>query len=434
MKISLFQGILYGVCIVGALIGLFVFATYTSKNTGSNGVGPILIWGTLPKEGMLATLNTLQQTEVALKNVTYLEKDPATLPAELASAIAVGSPPDLVLSSQEELNTLARFITPVPSGTLSASTFTNTFVGEGSVLAAPDGYYGVPFLLDPMVLFSNRSILSSSGIARPPSTWEALTGLVPNIAQMTPSRQVTRGLIALGTYANVHNARGILSSLFLQTDIPVSRYSSGGALVANLFCSSATGGVPPGQAVLAFYTQFADPSKVSYTWNASLQDSRQMFLNGNLALYAGYASEARFLAAANPNLNFIVTPLPQPATASVKKVYGLLYSFMVPRGAKNSSGAYQAAALFTNALSQVTAAANTGLVPAALGQLSTPPADPVAAVAYSSALYAQGWLSPLPSDTDTVFSGMITNVIIGRLTIQAALVSAEQALTALLQQ
>lgn len=434
MKISLFQGILYGVMILGAVIGLFVFATYTSKNAGGNSAGPVLIWGTLPAEGMLATFNTLQQTELSLKNVTYVEKDAGKLPTELAAAIATGAAPDLVLASHEELHALARFVEPVPSKTLSANTFANTFVGAGNIFAAPDGYYGIPFLIDPLVLFSNHAILSSSGIARPPATWEALTGLVPNVAQLTPTRQITRGLIALGTYANVRNARGILSSLFLQTGIPLSAYSPGGALAANLGGASALSGAAPGRAVLAFYTQFADPSKVSYTWNASLPDSQKMFLTGDLALYLGYASEARYLTAANPNLNFRVTPLPQPATGTVKSAYGLVYGLMVPRGAKNSSGAFQVAALLTNSLSQSTAATNTGLAPATLTQLGVLPPDPKAAVAYSEALYAQGWLSPVPVNTDSVFSGMITNVIIGRLTIQAALVAAEQSLTALLQQ
>ena len=185
--------------------------------------------------------------------------------------------------------------------------------------------------------------------------------------------------------------------------------------------------------MLGFYTQFADPSKVSYTWNASLPDSQQAFKNGDLALYFGYASEARYLTVANPNLNFGVAPLPQPATASVKSTYGLVYALMIPRGAKNSSGAYQAAVLLTNAAEQNAAASATGLAPAVLNELATAPADPAAAVAYAEALYSKGWLSPTPADTDSVFSGMITDVISGRSTLSVALNSAESSLTALLR-
>jgi maltose-binding protein MalE len=433
MKISLFQGILYGVFGLAALIGLFVFATYTNRNSTSTTVGPVVIWGTLPKAGIQATLTAAAQSDTTLKSVSYVEKNPATLSNDLATAIATGVAPDLILASQEELLALSKFITPIPLATLSASTFTNTFIEGSGVFAAPGGYWGIPFLVDPLVLFSNRSILSSNGIARPPSTWEALTGLVPGVATLTPSRQITRGLIALGTYDNIHNARGILSTLFLQTGVPISSFSANGNLTANLGQTSSSG-VPSGKAVLGFYTQFADPSKVSYTWNASLPDSEQMFLTGDLALYLGYASEANFLRAANPNLNFNVTPVPQPATATVKSVYGLVYAFMIPRGAKNPTGAYAAAALLTNSAAQITAAAQTGLAPTTLNQLASAPADPVAAVAYAEALYARGWLSPSAENTDQVFSGMIGNVISGRSSLDTALVSAEQSLSALLQQ
>lgn len=432
MKISLFQGILIGVFGLGAIIGLFVFATYTS-NGGSDDIGSVVIWGVLPEDDIQAVLTTVMQSNTGFKSVSYVQKNPATLSSELASAIATGASPDVVLASQEDLRALAKFINPISFGTLSISTFTNTFVDGAGVFSAPGGYWGIPFLVDPLVLFYNRSILSSSGIAKPPATWEALTGLVPNVAILTPTRQITRGLIALGTYNNINNARGILSSLFLQTGTPVSVYSANGLLSANLG-SVADSGVPAGQAVLGFYTQFADPSKVSYTWNASLSNSRQMFLVGDLALYLGYVSEARYLRSANPNLNFNVALLPQLATTNVKNAYGLIYSFMIPRGAKNGAGAYQVAAILSNSSEQSVAASATGLAPANLNVLATAPIDPIATIAYSEALYTRGWLSPAQWDTDAVFSGMINNVTSGRMTLEAALGGAERALSALLQQ
>ncbi len=433
MKISLFQGILFGVFGLGALIGLFVFSTYTNTGNSKSTVGTVVIWGTLPKDELHAVLTAAAQSNTSLKDVSYMQKNPATLPSDLAAAIATGAAPDLVLASQEDLHTLAKFIAPLPPSTLSASTFLNTFVAEGGLFAAPNGgYYGIPFLVDPLVLFSNQSILSSDAIATPPKTWDALMGLVPKVAQLTPSQQITRGLIALGTYDNVHDARGILSALFLQAGVPLSTYSSGGGLVADLGETSSNT-VPPGQSVVGFYTQFADPSKVSYTWNASLPDSQQMFLAGNLALYLGYASEAQYLQAANPNLNFEVTPLPQPATASTKVTYGLVYAFMIPRGAKNPAGAYQAASLLTGSSAQAAAALATGLAPAVRSDLASAPANPIAAVAYDEALYAEGWLSPAPADTNRVFSGMINDVISGRSTLDTALVSAASTLSSLLQ-
>jgi ABC-type glycerol-3-phosphate transport system substrate-binding protein len=434
MKSSLFKGLLFGLFGLAALIGIFVFATHTSKTTTSaTAVGSVVIWGTLPKANIQNVLMAATQVNTLLKDVTYIQKDENTLPADLASAIATGNAPDLVLASQEDLQSLSKLLAPIPLSMLSEPTFNTTFVEEGRLFAAPNGagYYGVPFFVDPLVLFSNNAILSSSGIAKPPTTWEALTGLVPNIALLTPTKQITRGLIALGTYDNIHNARAILSSLFIQTGVPISSRTSD-AISANLSGISSAG-MLPGKAVLSFYTQFADPSKVSYTWNAALPDSQQAFQNGDLAMYLGYASEAQFFTAANPNLNFNVSAIPQPATASLKSAYGLVYALMIPRGAKNASGAYQALLLFSSSAIAAVAPTAAGLAPANLSQLATQPADPVAAVAYAEALYTSGWLSPMPADTDPVFSSMITGVISGHLTPDSALTIGGNALSSLLQ-
>ncbi len=436
MKLSLFQTILLGVFGFSALAGLFVFATYSSTGGGADTIGPVVIWGTLPKEGMQSAITALAQSSEEFKEVSYVQKNPATLSSDIAIAIATGASPDLILASQEELHSLKKFIISIPLETLSINLFRNTFLDEGKLFSASGGvgHYGIPFLVDPLVLFSNTSILSSNGIARPPTTWEALIGLVPNIAVLTPAQQITRGLIALGTYDNVNNARGILSTLFLQQGIPMSLYSTNGNLVADLGEGSSKNS-SSGSAVLGFYTQFADPSKVSYTWNTSLSNSTQMFLAGDLALYLGYVSEARYLQAANPNLNFNVTPVPQSALAQAKSVYGLVYAFMIPHGAKNTNGAYQTALLFANSSAQVAAAAATGLAPATLNELAkVPPSDPIAAVSYPAALYSRGWLSPTSIDVDRVFSGMIGNVISGRSKPDTALTDAKRSLNALLEQ
>ena len=55
-----------------------------------------------------------------------------------------------------------------------------------------------------------------------------------------------------------------------------------------------------------------------------------------------------------------------------------------------------------------------------------------ATVAYQSALYAKGWLSPQPSATDSIFSIMIENVISGRSNLDTSLSSAETSLLTLI--
>ncbi len=435
MKVSLFQGIVTGVFVFGALVGIFIFATYDGKSSGGVQIGPVSVWGTLPRSVIAPMLLEIGKTNEALKNVAYTEVNANALATDLAAAIATGKAPDAVLASQEQLVPLVPFIAPVPSAALSESVFANSFIDGASILRHPagTGYYGIPFLVDPLILYANSDILASNGLTRPPATWESLVGLVPKLSVITPSKQITRGLIGLGSYGNVQNARGILSTLFLQTRVPMVSIQPTGQVQVELTRSVMGGGTSAGEAVLAFYTQFVDPAKLSYTWNSSLPNSQQAFATADLALYIGYSSEANALAEANPNLNFTVASIPQPANAPTKATYGLIYSFMITRGAKNPSGAYQAAALLTNTEEQVLAAEMTGLAPVSRTVLTKPPSDTLANVAYTSALYTKGWLSPAPIDVDKAFSGMIVNVTSGRFTPGEALTRATAELSLSLQ-
>ncbi len=433
--IPLFKIILVGFFVIGGLVGLFVFSTYKGDGGDTAGVGNVLVWGVLPQEDVQDALNSISVFNRSIQGVLYTRHDVDRFENDLSTAIATGNSPDLVLISQEQLLSLRNLLQVIPPAALSTRTFQSTFVDEGQLFQAPNGMYGVPFLVDPLVLYYNKSILSSAGIATPPSSWEAMTGLVPKVTVLSSAGKITRSLIALGSYDNVTSARGILSALFLQTRVPLSTLSNTGVLGASLGSETATGsGTPPGESVVRFYTQFADSTKLSYTWNASLPSSEHAFQVGDLALYLGYASRARFLKEANPNLNFDVAPLPQAKNATTKTTYGLTYAFALPRGAKNPGGGLQAALLLTGSAEQQTAVRATGLAPTTRAVISQGTDDPVLSVAYTSALYAKGWLSPAPARTNQVFGAMITNVTSGRLTIQEALGAAEGSLNALLQQ
>ncbi|HEX8947244.1 MAG TPA: extracellular solute-binding protein [Candidatus Paceibacterota bacterium] len=427
-NISTFQAVLMGVFGVFALIGIFVFATYSGSSSNKATVGTVVIWGELPKEQMTQALATMTQSDQTLQKVSYIYKDPATFETELTSAIASGEGPDLVLISQEDLGPLMKELTPIPYTSLPQRTFTDTFSDACSIYLAPEGIYGIPVAIDPLMLYYNRTMLSSASIAAPPATWEALTGLVPQVTEHSSSQNISRALVALGTYDNVHDARGILSTLFLQAGVPIVERNAQGRPTASLGISSSV--TAPGESVVRFYTQFADPSKVSYTWNVALPDSLQMFTNGDSALYLGYASEASFIAAANPNLSFDMAPVPQLATASFKTDYARVYALALPRGSANQAGALLAASTFSKAANEQIVAAATKLAPALRSLLAAPPSDPIANAVYPQAIMARAWLSPAPAVTDQIFSRMILDVVTGRAPIAQALASAEQLIEA----
>lgn len=430
MKISTFQAVLLGVFVVLGLVGLFVFATFTSS-TGKSTIGAVTVWGTFPQGAMDQALAGLANGNKDLKSVTYVEKRPETFDDDYVNAVAAGQGPDLVIISQEDLARLKATLYPIPYTSITQRQFTDSFADGASIYAAAEGIYGIPLAIDPLVLYYNKTMLSTAGVAAPPSTWEAVAGLVPQVAKVS-GQSVSNPLVALGTYANVHNARGIMSALFLQSGVPIAQAS--GSSVAVSLAGNGANGQTPGEAALRFYTSFANPAQPNYDWNASLTDSQQLFLSGQLALYLGYASEFSYLKQANPNLNFDMAKFPQPATATSRADYGRIYAFAIPRTAHNQSGAFAAAIALSadDAETALTNAAGT-LAPAKRSLLGAATQDPYAAIYDDQALIARGWLSPAAAQTDAIFGAMITSVITGAARADEAIATAERSLSAALK-
>lgn len=433
MKISIFQAGVIAACILLAGVGLFVFSTYSSSSSKS-AVGAVTIWGPFPRDAMTQALQSLAAADKDLKSVTYVQMQADTFDQDYVNAVAAGNAPDLVLISQEDLQKLKPTLYEIPFSAISARQFADTFADGASIFEDANGIYGVPFAIDPLVMYFNKTVLASSGIASPPATWEAMTGLVPSVTQQS-GQTIGQALIALGTYANVHDARGILSALFFQAGVPVSTPVANGG-VRGAITGTASNGITPGQAAVRFYTSFANPAQQSYTWNSSLPDSQQYFVQGKLALYLGYASELSYLQQANPNLSFDVAKIPQPATAASRVDYGKFYAFAIPRTAPNQSGAFAVAVKLSSdaAATALLKAAGT-LAPAKKSLLppTATPTDQYAAIFDDQAIIARGWLSPDPATTDSIFASMIQNVISGRSTLDQAVPAAEQSLTAALQ-
>ena len=87
----------------------------------------------------------------ALKTVSYVQKNPATLASDVAIAIATGA---RLTSSCLTGGALCHEIYHADTAFgASGELFTSTFLDEGRIFTAPGGTgHGVPFLVDPLVL------------------------------------------------------------------------------------------------------------------------------------------------------------------------------------------------------------------------------------------------------------------------------------------
>lgn len=414
-----------------ALVGLFVFANFTGNRGNGTGIGAVTIWGVLPAGAIQAAIDKQTVSDAAYKQVTYVARDPATFASDLAEAIATGHGPDLVLLSQEQLLATENKLSVIPYSAIPERTFLDSYESIFNLYLTDTGTYGIPLATDPLVLYDNQTILTTAGVVGPPSSWEQLFGLVPLLTKQTNAQSITQSAIAFGGYANVTHASAILSTLFLQAGSAITEHTANG-LHAALASSGAAHQQSPAVAAVRFYTQFADPAKSSYTWNPSLPNSYQYFVAGNLALYLGFPSEVSALRSANPNLRFDMAPMPFSSTGGEKTVYARAYAFSIPKASANKTGAYAVASTLSGGALANVIAQGLSMAPARLSLLTPDSADPYQAVYYREALIAKAWLSPLPSVTDAIFAGMISDVTSGRQTVEDAINAADRSLDAAL--
>ncbi len=422
-----FQIILMALFAFFAAAGLILFANFGGFGNPSAKIGAVTIWGTVPGDRMEAAIGVLRAGNQEYGQVNYVEMQEATFDTDLAEAIASGSGPDLILISQEQLTTEQNKISVIPFSTISLRDYRDTFLPITELFLAEDGTYGIPFAVDPLVLYYNRSILTQAGVAAPPTSWEAVTSLSERISQSSAGA-LAQSTVPFGVYDNVENARAIVSLLLLQAGNPISTVGSNG--VRGALADANDGGSVPAQSALAFYTQFADPVKTVYSWNRDVTSARQAFLAGTLAFYPGFASELPSLKSANPNLDFDMAPIPQPQTGSQKLTYAKAYAFAIPRTSANADGAVASALALANPSLAGGISEALFMAPATRASLTPSSADRYAPVYFPQALIARGWLSPSPADTDRVFSTMISNITSGRAQLGPALGTANQALNA----
>lgn len=405
---SNFKIIIGIVFIAGAVLSVFVFsgAIPIGGNDNANAPkGTVVLWGTTKATIMnplLESFNNANETFI----VKYVEKTPENFNSELLEAIAAGVGPDLFLLPDDLAYEYLNKIYLIPYAGYPLVTFKNTYAGAGEVFLTSKGIVAFPITIDPLMMYYNRSMLDSAGITTAPLYWDQFTEIIPKINQKDENKKITKSTLALGQFSNINNAKGILSTLFLQggSNIVIEREG-------NYFSDLEVNTNSKPDTLLAFFASFADPSKPFYSWNRLLPSSRDFFSSDDLAFYFGYASELPYLINKNPNLNFAVTAMPQIKNANNKATYAKVTGVAISKFSKNINTALAAASLMSTGKFAESYSKSLVLAPANRASLSTKPTDQYFPYFYSSALFSKSWLDPSREDTNDVFRSMVDGVL-----------------------
>lgn len=410
------------------LAGVAVFAAFGGKSGAD--VGEVTIWGTFDRSSMETILVEMAGVDDSFQNVSYVQKSPDTYRTELTEAIARGAAPDIAMLDDADILSFIGKLELIPYDQISQRTFFDSYIDEAGIFAGTEGIIGLPMFIDPLVMYFNRDLFAGAGIATHPKTWTELQAIAPRMTSLDGTSSVKRSAVAIGTYDNVRHAKQLLAALLLQAGDPIVARANDGALSA-VFGTNQTQSVEnPAEAVLRFYTNFANPSQTAYSWNRALPESFTAFSAGDVGVYFGLASEYRAIVARNPNIAIGVATLPQTSAARAPSTYGKMTALTIPRGAANPAGGMVIAEKLTGTGAIGIVAAKTGLPPVRRDVMSqNEAADSVSSVFAQSALIARSWYDPSPAQTDAIFRSMVESIISGRERLPDAVRSGQLSFT-----
>lgn len=433
MKTSAFQIVL--LCIFGVLglMGIAAFALQSS-GTASEDVGNVTLWGTFPAADVDRFLHEYGLEERKTSSVTYVQKDPAKFYQDLSEALSNGTGPDLVIIDQPHITRYQKSFNVISYTDFPVRAYKDTFVDATEALLLPDGVIAIPMAMDPLVLYWNKDILAQNGFSKPPQYWSELFKIAEIVTTRDDTGSITKSGVALGEFQNVEHAKDIVSAMIMQAggDIIVSREDTN--TLESRLSKANENELPPAQSALRYFTEFANPAKKTYSWNRSLSRSRDMFTQGDLALYIGTASELNIISQKNPNLNFDVAPLPQISGPNGKVLTtGTVYAFAIPKAAKNAAGAAQIAYALT-----ATAASKQWedilRMPSPQRTLLVPdPKDSFVSAFRRAALQMKVFPDPDPDASSDIFQRMVERITTGQEKISDSVQRADAELKILLR-
>lgn len=261
------------------------------------------------------------------------------------NALADDVPPDIISIPIRELPAYQSRLAPMPrsvsvanvyrSGGLSdaitvepvqvtmptINTIERTYIsGVADQIVDNNAVWGFPLAVDTLALYYNNTLFDQAGIPEPPSNWDEFKDSAKKLTRFDSNGRVIQSGVSLGGYGNMPHQFDVLSLLWLQNGLPLSRAG------VSILQSGVNSRSPveltahPTFQALRFYTDFARPEKDTYTWNETFADARNEFARGRVGMYFGFAYEQAVIRAQAPQLNYSIVPVPQLDPTNPKNV------------------------------------------------------------------------------------------------------------------
>ena len=421
---------------LSTLLLAVVFTAQACGFGGGNQPEPVdLIWWK-PFDGPEAIQPLMEEFQKAYPHirVTYVEKDVETYEDELIDALAAGKGPDIFSIHNDWLPKHQDKITPVTPSLLSLREFRENFVEvANSDLEAGEQVYAIPLAVDVLALYYNKDLLTSAGIVVPPKTWEELVGSTRRLTRQDSLGNFQRSAVALGTADNINRAVDILGLLMLQNGTVFYGPNQLQSTLDQNIQDASGNFFSPGARALEFYTQFANPAKVTYTWNNRSNNSIEAFVNGQVAMIFSYAYLRDQLEERAPFLNYGIAPVPQISEQATKANFANYWAEAVSKQSTNPDAAWQFLKFISSREVLPRYYEVQKQASSRFDIIETQVVDPEIGVFAENALSARSFYKPDSQAVETIFVQMINDVVLRNISPTDAVGAASQKINLLLR-
>jgi len=180
-----FQTIIIVVFMALALFGVLVFSgtiPLGSKKNANGSLGTVVLWGTINMQLISPALEDFNRANPTFV-VKYVQKNPETFNQDLLEAMASGVGPDMFFLPNNLVFNYANKIYLIPYTSYSSASFQNTFSSAGEVFMTSKGIVAFPMMIDPLMMYYNRSILEANSVVYPPVYWDDMVNLVSTLTK-----------------------------------------------------------------------------------------------------------------------------------------------------------------------------------------------------------------------------------------------------------
>lgn len=347
--------LIIGVAVLLVFGIFFILAARNSKKTTGPTVTTLSVWSPFDEGKYYQAFSRpfLNQNPNVRLDFKFVDaKDAQDYEAKVVDAIANGTGPDIWLVRSDWVPKHApKSLPAMPKnkGDDPIAIVKDQLEGAAVDANIVDGtLYGIPLSVDTLAVIYNASFyntiydsLSKDGQAvleKSPDSWDTVKAQTAIVSQVSGNK-VSRSAIALGNVDTTFAPVDVLAAMLTQNGATVLSADKKNVAL-NLATYKNTVATFPGADALDLYTSFARPGQANYTWNSTMGDPIDAFLQGKTGAIIGYYSTLQQILNRDPKFTVKVAALPQKDPKTDRIDYGVTWSHIVNKDSKNGSLAW----------------------------------------------------------------------------------------------